>query len=72
MEEVMLRIRTIGSLTQDGLLPRIRCHPIHTEVRSHIGHQVILGDLVSLADTLTPLEEQKGTWQTCTYIPSLG
>ena len=72
MEEVVLRIGAISGLSQDSPLSRIRRHPVRTKARSHIGHWVIPGDLVSLADMLTPLEEQKGTWQTCTYIPSPG
>ena len=60
MEEVVLRIGTICGLGQDSSLPRIRRHPIRTEVRSHIGHRVISGDLVSLADTLTPFRRTKG------------
>ena len=61
MKEVVLRIGAIGGLSQNSPLPRIRRHPICTEARSYIGHRVISGDLVSLADTLTSLEEQKGT-----------
>src|ERR1700743_416223 len=60
MKEVVLGMRTIGGWSQDSSLPRIRCHPIRTEARSHIGHWVILGDLVSLADTLTPFRRTKG------------
>ena len=53
MEEVVWQIRTVSGLSQDSPLPRIRHYPIYTKVRSHIGHRVILRDLVSLADTLT-------------------
>ena len=68
----MLRIGATGGLSQDSPLPRIRRYPICTKVRSHIGHWVISGDLVSLADTLTPLEEQKGTWQNLYVYPFSG
>ena len=54
----MLRIGVISGLSEDSPLPRIRRHPIRTEARGHIGHRVIPGDLVSLADMLTPLEEK--------------
>ena len=70
MEEVVLQIGTICGLSQDSSLPGIRHYPICAE-GSHIGHRVISRDLVSLADTLTPLERQRGMWQTCMYIPSL-
>ena len=60
MEKVVLRIGAISGLSQDNPLPRIRRHPVRTKARSHIGHRVIPGDLMSLVDMLTPLEEQKG------------
>ena len=56
----MLGIRTIGSLTQDSPLPRIRRHPIRTEARSHVGHRVIPGDLVSLAEYVNPFRRTQG------------